>query len=249
MQAPTLTDWTPIAPPDRRPPVELYPDSDGQPMADNTRQWDYIALIKNGFEALFQDRPDVFVGGDLLWYAEEGNPKERLAPDTLIAFGRPKGYRGSYKTWAENGVEPQVVFEVLSPSNTRAEMEKKLLFYEKHGVEEYYEYDPDRGELLAWHRKQGAGLVPVEDVFSVASPRTGVRFQIEGLDLIILRPDGMPFLSAVEMDAVATRARSAAEQEKARAEQEKARAEQEKARADKLEALLRANGIDPGQPG
>jgi Uma2 family endonuclease len=245
MQPPTVTDWTPIAPPDRRPPVELYPDSDGQPMADNTRQWDYIALIKNGFDVLFQDRPDVFVGGDLLWYAEEGNPKERLAPDALIAFGRPKGYRGSYKPWAENGVEPQVVFEVLSPSNTRAEMEKKLLFYQKHGVEEYYEYDPDRGELLAWSRQEGWGLVPVEDVYSWVSPRTGVRFQMEGLDLVILRPDGMPFLNAIEMNAVAEKSKARAMEERSRAEKEKARAEKEKARADKLAAMLRAAGIDP----
>ncbi len=27
-------------------------------MADNTKQWDYIALIKSGFEVLFQERPD-----------------------------------------------------------------------------------------------------------------------------------------------------------------------------------------------
>ncbi len=207
-------------------------------MADNTRQWDYIALIKNGFDVLFQDRPDVFVGGDLLWYAQEGNPKERLAPDTLIAFGRPKGYRGSYKTWAENGVEPQVVFEVLSPSNTRAEMEKKLLFYERHGVEEYYEYDPDRGELLAWCRQGDEGLVPVPDVYAWVSPRTGVRFQMDGLDLILVRPDGRPFLNAIQMDGVAEKA-------KARAEQERARADTEKARAERLAEMLRKAGIDP----
>jgi len=37
-----------------------------------------------------------------------------------------------------------VVFEVLSPSNTQQEMADKRAFYEEHGVEEYYVYDPDR---------------------------------------------------------------------------------------------------------
>ncbi|MDV7397274.1 Uma2 family endonuclease, partial [Arthrospira platensis SPKY1] len=29
----------------------IYPDSDGQPMADNTRQFDYIVMIQGGLAA------------------------------------------------------------------------------------------------------------------------------------------------------------------------------------------------------
>ncbi len=43
-----------------------YPESDGQPMADNTLQFQWIVLIKENLETLFRDRPDVFVAGDLL---------------------------------------------------------------------------------------------------------------------------------------------------------------------------------------
>ncbi|MBC7921142.1 MAG: hypothetical protein H7Z75_08610, partial [Ferruginibacter sp.] len=50
----------------------VYPDSDGKPMADNTRQFDEMVRIKNGLDALFADRADVFVAGDLLWYPVEG---------------------------------------------------------------------------------------------------------------------------------------------------------------------------------
>src|SRR5204862_1645057 len=46
----------------------------------------------------------------------------------------------------------QVVFEVLSPNNTGPEMARKRAFYERYGVEEYYEYDPDRGQLRGWQR-------------------------------------------------------------------------------------------------
>jgi len=29
-------------------------------------------------------------------------------------------------------------FEIRSPGNTQTEMDKKLVFYDRHGVEEYY---------------------------------------------------------------------------------------------------------------
>ncbi|HEY9663570.1 MAG TPA: Uma2 family endonuclease, partial [Allocoleopsis sp.] len=98
----------------------IYPDSDGQPMADNTRQFRWIVVIKENLEWLFADDPTVFVAGDLLWYPVEGNNKIRTAPDALVVFGRPKGdspqatlcERGSYQQWKENNIPPQVVFEV-----------------------------------------------------------------------------------------------------------------------------------------
>jgi hypothetical protein len=46
----------------------------------------------------------------------------------MVAFGHPKGYRGSYKQWEENNVAPQAVFEVLSPGNSPAEMALKVQF-------------------------------------------------------------------------------------------------------------------------
>jgi hypothetical protein len=36
---------------------------------------------------------------DLLWYPVRGQPRLRMAPDVLVALGRPKGYRGSYRQW------------------------------------------------------------------------------------------------------------------------------------------------------
>jgi Uma2 family endonuclease len=98
----------------------IYPDSDGQPMADNTLQLEWIFIIKENLDWLFADREDVFVASDLLWYPVEGRPDIRRAPDALVAFGRPKGYRGSYIQHREGGVAPHVVFEILSPNNNPA---------------------------------------------------------------------------------------------------------------------------------
>ena len=79
-------------------PAEIeYPDSDGQPMSDNTLQFKWIVLIKEGLETLFRHDLNVFVAGDLLWYPEERKPKIRQAPDVMVVLGRPKGERGSYK--------------------------------------------------------------------------------------------------------------------------------------------------------
>lgn len=81
----------------------VYPDSDGQPMAENTEQFQWIVVIKDNLESLFADDPQVFVAGDLLWYPVQGRPDIRRAPDALVAIGRPKGRRGSYQQWCEGG--------------------------------------------------------------------------------------------------------------------------------------------------
>lgn len=57
--------------PDSSQPI-IYPQSDGQPMADNTRQFRWIVTIKENLELLFAANDDVSVAGDLLWYPVEG---------------------------------------------------------------------------------------------------------------------------------------------------------------------------------
>jgi Uma2 family endonuclease len=231
----------------------MYPDSDGKPMAENTLQFKWIVMIKEGLEALFRKEPNVFVAGDLLWYAEEGKPKIRTAPDALVAFGRPKGYRGSYKQWEEAGVAPQVVFEVLSPGNRRAEMSRKFRFYEAHGLEEYYVYNPENGDLEGW-RRDGGSLLGIADMNGYTSPRLGVRFEPgRGADnLKIIGPDGQRFLTYVEIadEREAERQKADAERQKADAERRKADAERQKAevehqRAERLAAKLRELGVEP----
>ncbi len=192
--------------------ADLYfPDSDGKPMADNTEQFKWIVLIKENLEILFANDPNVFVAGDLLWYPVKSRIISPVAPDVMVVFGRPKGPRGSYKQWQEDNISPQVVYEILSPSNNLEEMERKLEFYQTYGVEEYYQYDPDRYELKGWLR-QGEQLIPIAHIDGWTSPRLGVRFSIDHHELIIYRPDGTPFLTPVELEQKAERERLRAEQ-------------------------------------
>lgn len=216
-----------------RPAEIIYPDSDGKPMADNTRQFRYIVMIQGGVAALFADNPNVFVAGDLLWYPVEGNNKLRTAPDTMVVFGRPPGDRGSYMQWREDGLAPQVVFEVLSPGNTPAEMKRKRLFYERYGVEEYYEYDPDRGQLRGWLRRDNE-LQAIADMEGWISPRLGVRFTLEGSDLVLYRPDGRRFETFLELEQ-----RAEAERQRAETERQRAEAERQQGREEGLQQGLR----------
>src|SRR5262245_6809564 len=131
----------------------IYPESDGKPMADNSKQFGWISVLVGNIAALFAAIRDVLVGGNMFWYPVEGEPEIRNAPDVFVVFGRPKGHRGSYKQWEEDGVPMTVVFEVLSPGNDVWEMDDKLDFYETYGVEEYYLFDPDNNRLKIFLRK------------------------------------------------------------------------------------------------
>jgi len=202
-----------------------YPDSDGQPMADNTQQFRWIVLIKENLEQLFANDPQVFIAGDLLWYPLKGHPEIRVAPDVLVVFGRPKRDRGSYRQWEEDNIAPQVVFEILSPGNRLKEMTKKLQFYDCYGVEEYYIYDPDRNDLNGLQRLEGQ-LTVIEEMNDWTSPRLGIQFVWSEESLEIYRPDGKKFLTSVEF-----------------AQQ----LEQEQQRADRLANKLRELGLNPDE--
>jgi Uma2 family endonuclease len=213
-------------------PEIVYPESDGQAMADNTRQFQWIVTIKENLEILFADNENVFVAGDLLWYPVEGDNKKRQAPDAMVIFGRPKGHRGSYQQWKEDNIAPQVVFEILSPGNYPLEMSKKLVFYQHYGVEEYYIYDPQRGELSGFLR-EGDRLEQIEEIDGWISPRLQIRFQLTADTLEIYRPDGRLFLTPVELDR--------------RAEDALTELEEERKRYRDLIEKLREKGIDPDQ--
>jgi Uma2 family endonuclease len=230
--------------PIRTTPKIIYPDSDGKPMADNTIQFRWIVLIKENLELIFADTADVFVAGDLFWYPVEGHPEICVAPDVLVAFGRAKGDRGSYQQWRENNIAPQVVFEILSPGNRLKEMTKKLQFYDRYGVEEYYIYDPETNELNGLYKNDNR-LNVIEDTHNWVSPRLQIRFAIEEGDLKIYRPDGQKFLTTLELNRYAEQEHQRAEQEHQRAEQESQRAKQEYDRAERLLAQLMAMGIQP----
>ncbi len=96
-----------------------------------------------------------------------------------MVFGRPKGDRGSYKQWEEAEIAPQVVFEILFPGKRFEEMLRKLNFYQRHGVEEYYIYDPDGNELTGLQRS-AKSLQLISEMQNWVSPRLGYLLSVNG---------------------------------------------------------------------
>ncbi|MGL4553679.1 MAG: Uma2 family endonuclease [Gemmataceae bacterium] len=212
-------------------PQVVYPDQDGKPMSDNTKQARWIFVLYGNLAAQFRSRDDVFVAADNLWYPVEGDAAIRQAPDVYAVFGRPKGDRGSYKQWEEGGVPLTAVVEILSPGNEPGDEPRKHLFYEEYGVEEYYVYDPDADDLTIYTRGPHGAAFRRRKPATFTSPRLGIRFDFSGEEMVAFGPDGGRSLT---FDELKTRE----EQETARADREADRADREAARAD--QALAQA---------
>ncbi|WP_013320453.1 Uma2 family endonuclease [Gloeothece verrucosa] len=216
----------------------IYPDSDGQPMANNTIQYRWLVTIQQNLDWLYADEQNIFVAGDLFWYPLEGINTVVNAPDIMVVFGRPKGDRLSYKQWQEDNIPPQVVFEILSPSNTSVEMAKKLLFYERYGVEEYYIYDPQNNQLQGWIKGE-YGLEVIEAIENWASPRLGIRFELSAEELLLYRPDGSKFFSYQEISHQLEETQNKLEQTEQQLEQTEQQLEQERQRTQEMSELLK----------
>ena len=148
----------------------------------------------------------------------------------MVVFGRPKGDRGSYQQWLEDNIAPQVVFEIISPGNRMTAMFKLFKFYDNYGVEECYFYDLKDNELIGWVRSDGE-LNYIESMEGWVSPRLEISFETASGDLEIYRPDGLKFLSYVELST--------------QMEQERQEKELVQQKADRLSEKLREMGINP----
>jgi Uma2 family endonuclease len=226
-----------------------YPESDGQPMAENTLQLRWIVTLVGNLRALYRDRDDVFVGGDQFWYPVEGEPDIRFAPDVYVVFGRPKGERGSYQQWLEDDVPMTVVFEIFSPGNDHFELADKQVFYCEHGAEEFYVYDPETNRLRGLVRR-GNILARVWKMDGFVSPRLGIRFDLSGPELVVYRPDGRPFRTFEELEAEreqTERRADQAEQRFARLAELSRKVLQQQATPEELQELNRL--LPPAPPG
>ena len=133
------------AAPPRPAPVE-YPESDGKPMAETDIHRRVIIDVATMLSTRYRGREDMFVGGDLMMYYEEGAANLYVSPDIFVAFGPPREPpRRVWKTW-EEGKLADFVLEVTSKGTRRKDEEKRRLF-QRLGVAEYWQHDPT-GEYM-----------------------------------------------------------------------------------------------------
>lgn len=167
-----------------------YPESDGQPMAESDLHRDVMTDLIHALRARYLGEPNVYVGGNLLLYYVEGNPRKSVSPDVLVTWGIRKGRRKTYLLWKE-GRAPGFVIEVTSDTTRSEDLGKKKELYLQLGVEEYILFDP-LGDYLH-PRLQGHRLVlgryqpiPLEPDSSLLSRTTGLRLRIEGENLRLI---------------------------------------------------------------
>jgi len=85
-----------------------------------------------------------------LFYEEDESDDTVVQPDiTVICDEKKRGYEGCRGT-------PDFVIEILSPSNTAIEMERKLKLYQNAGVREYWIVDPENKGVTAYWFEKGA---------------------------------------------------------------------------------------------
>lgn len=212
----------------------LYPDFDGKSMADNTKQYRWIVRLVTNLKQLLREQT-AFVAGDLLWYPVqvEHPPAPCQAPDVMVVLGRPDGDRGSYKQWEEGNLAPQVVFEIISPSNSATEISQKQGFYDRHGVLEMFFYDPDNAEFWGLVRQRAEERPTLLTRLNLpwTSPTLAIRFEMFDDGLAVFFPTGEVFKDPAELF-----------QERDQAVQERDEVRQ---RLEQARAKLRELGIDP----
>lgn len=210
----------------------VYPDHDGEPMADNTLHYEWITVLEQNLDA---ELPD-FVAGDSLWYPVQGEVAIRRAPDVLVALGRPKGHRGSYRQWEEGDVPPQLVVEVRSLKNTGPHLASKLAFYRRYGSREVLVLDPDRHRLDVWSEGEAAfRRIPPGETY--VSTVLGIRFCATA-PIQVTFADGRPFETFADLLRSRGEARQRAEHAKRQADEMKKRADDAEQRAVDAEARL-----------
>ena len=138
----------PAKPPARRPRAPVhYPESDGKPMAETPIHWHATVDFAHPLMDRYADRPDAYVGSDMLMYWREGDPAKRVSPDVFVAFGPNKEpARRIWKVWAE-GKAADFVLEVTSRSTRRRDEGFKAGLYERLQVAEYWQFDPTKDYL------------------------------------------------------------------------------------------------------
>ncbi|MCY4350441.1 MAG: Uma2 family endonuclease [Thiotrichales bacterium] len=172
-----------------------YPYCDGQPMAESELQLIPMLYLLTALRTHFRHREDVYVGGDMFVYYEEGNPAAVVAPDVFVVCGAPKradNPRYSYKLW-EEPKGPDFVLEVTSESTWAVDLGQKRARYAAMGVAEYWLYDPTGKRLASRLRGMalaGGGyqdLAPEPGTGAMRSAALGLELRVESSGRLRLR--------------------------------------------------------------
>ena len=207
---------------------DLYPETDGEPMAASDLHLEILIWLLQVLKAHFADMPDTYVSGDILTYYTEGNPRDVVAPDVLVSFGIGQKQRHTYKVW-EEGKTPDFVMEFSSKTTYQKDLTEKIDLYATLDIPNYLLYDAEAlylpSPLMGFQLVKGV-YVPIQpgDDGNIHSDVLGLDFVIQGRRLRVYEPVRGEWLQ------------TPAEAHAARAENAEARAEKETIARQKAEA-------------
>jgi Uma2 family endonuclease len=246
----------------------VYPDSDGEPMAESDPARDYLIYAVEALNIYFQDQKDVYVSGNLFIYYRQGSPSAVVAPDAFVVQGVPKKKRMSYKVWEENNQVPSFVLEITSLSTQDNDEKEKPRKYAEMGVKEYFQYDPTGdylSEVIKGRKLKNGIYQPLakkvlkDGVISIYSQVLGLDLRVTEGELRFYEPStNRKLLSPQETELArqqaelarqqaelerqqAELARQQVEQEKQQVEQEKQQVEQEKQQVEQEKQQLESS--------
>ena len=214
---------------------DIYPETDGEPMAATDLHRDQLIWTLQTLETHFTEHPEVYISGDILMYYQKGQPRRVVAPDVLVVFGIGQGHRRTYKVW-EEGKTPDFVMEFSSEHTYGNDLSGKRELYAALDIQDYFLYDAEGlylpSPLMGFHLVDGIYRdVPVDIDGGLRSPVLGLTFHV--------RDEGLGIYDPVAKEWLQTPAASAtmrAENAETRAEAAETRAEQEAIARQRAEA-------------
>jgi Uma2 family endonuclease len=120
--------------------------------APNLEHQSISAILSGEFYTFLKDKPCRYFAAPVdvrLFYEADESDDTVVQPDLIVVCNPMKlgeeGCRGA----------PDIVIEILSPSNTAIEMERKLNLYWESGVKEYWIVDPQQKQIIAYRMQDG----------------------------------------------------------------------------------------------
>jgi Uma2 family endonuclease len=165
--------------------ANLYPETDGKPMAASDYHRRLLMWTLQALEAHFAQNPEVYISGDIMMYYREGDPRKSISPDVLVCFGINPKLRLTYKTW-EEGKAPDFVMEFSSKSTYDKDLGEKMDVYASLGIQDYFLYDAEGLYLPS----PLMGFTLVDGVYVAIPPGERGGFRASVLDLDFHLHDG-----------------------------------------------------------
>ncbi|MCG9891435.1 MAG: Uma2 family endonuclease [Thermosynechococcaceae cyanobacterium MS004] len=229
------------------PPTQL--DSDEPPLETDFHR-NQIDLLIRLLKHCWQDRPDFYISGNLTVYynAQQLKKRDFRGPDIFVVLGAEKKDRRSWAVWEEGGKYPNVVIELLSSATAAVDKgPKKDLYQNVWRVPNYFWFHPQTMEFAGFHLVKGQyeALTPTENGW-LWSDQLKLYLGIYENQLRWFSAEGqlVPLPEEAERQAREQERRAKEQAMQARAQEQQAKEEVQQ-RVKQLEALLRAQGIDP----